>query len=163
MNRSSPQRRPKIMVVDDDQVALELRSQLLEIAGCDVVSVMSPSDAEALLTGGQAIDLVMTDIHFGEADPRDRSGIALAQHLKTKYPDVPIVGYSAMYSGDDIPSADSVLFDAFIAKGGSASLADSLDRAVTLATHHLEQRVHANAIELDSGEANVAIESEYDQ
>lgn len=106
---------PMILVVEDEPTARELRIKAFEDLGCGVIGAASADEAIAALASRSDIDLVLTDIHMGP-EPGDASGITLARYAKHDYPDLPIIGYSAVFGDADL-GRDVELFDSVWTKG----------------------------------------------
>lgn len=126
-----PSSLPKVLVVEDNARALELRVDALRDAGCEVIGVRSHLDATRELTTLGTIDLVLTDIHFGSV-LGDQSGIDLARYIRRMFPEMPVVGYSAYFADGDLGEHAEV-FDAVWTKGARQDIDrmihDSVDRA----------------------------------
>ena len=65
MTHSPSSRRPKILVVDDEETLAELMEEALSQSGFDVARATSIAKAEALLTAFRP-DVVITDVYFPE-------------------------------------------------------------------------------------------------
>jgi PAS domain S-box-containing protein len=91
--------RGRILIVEDDTVVAELASGLLHELGFESVVTHSAKEALERLSGEQRPDLVFTDIVM----PGGISGIELAQKVRDRFPELPILlttGYSEKVSGD---------------------------------------------------------------
>jgi CheY-like chemotaxis protein len=104
-----PPPRPIILCVEDDEVHLRLRKEVLERNGYGVIAA---TDAHAALQSLREapVCLVLSDHML-----RGTTGVELAQQMKTIKPDVPIV----LYSGNPPDSLRGI--DCFINKGESVS------------------------------------------
>jgi DNA-binding NtrC family response regulator len=91
-SRLEPDRRGRVLVVDDDRGMCELLHDRLERRGFDVVWRTSPSEALDLVTAG-ALDAVVTDIQMGELD-----GLDLCARIAANRPDVPVIVITAFGS-----------------------------------------------------------------
>ena len=82
----------RILVADDDAVQLDLRKQLLEIAGYQVDVAFTTLQTEHLLRK-RPPDLVIVDLRlpneFGEPDPRE--GLALIRRIREIAASIPIL------------------------------------------------------------------------
>jgi CheY-like chemotaxis protein len=105
-----------VLLVEDDERILELRSKMFERRGCVVVEASSLDDALQELKQSPAFELVIVDINLGTS-PDDRSGIELARIVREQQPSVPIVGYSAYFSADELADDEASPFDRTVAKG----------------------------------------------
>ena len=95
-----------ILCVDDEELPLALRKLVLEKQGYRVVSARSAPDAMRFLCG-HPVDLVLTDqVMPGGA------GSELAQSIKKRWPDLPVILISGM---NEIPP-DAIYADLFISK-----------------------------------------------
>jgi len=84
---------PRILVVDDERIALESLTYILEKEGYTVVTAGSGAEAIVKLKGS-AIDLVITDLIMGDVD-----GTAIIKETISKYPDtrvIMITGYATV-------------------------------------------------------------------
>jgi CheY-like chemotaxis protein len=106
---------PVILVVEDDDYALRLRTDAFADAACTAIGVTSKADALRELRAAPGVDLVISDIHL-LARPGDKSGVALAREVKERHSDLPVVGYSAVF-GDDQLAGEAHVFDRVWAKG----------------------------------------------
>ena len=92
VKRVLPKRKdcPNILVIDDEEILLDLISEILEDHGYGVTALMSSPDALAVFSDRPAeFDLVVTD----EKMP-DLSGTDLARQILAIRPDIPIILYT---------------------------------------------------------------------
>jgi PAS domain S-box-containing protein len=85
---------PRILVVEDDTVVAELAAQLLEDMGYAPEVVHSAQEALAALDRSARPALIFSDVVM----PGGLNGIELAQKVRSRYPELPILltsGYSA--------------------------------------------------------------------
>ncbi|WP_339529853.1 response regulator [Pseudomonas mucidolens] len=75
-----------ILLVDDDPLVLINTGAMLEDLGHHVVPAAGGQDALAVLTQGEHVDLVITDM----AMP-DMTGIELANQIELLFPELPII------------------------------------------------------------------------
>jgi CheY-like chemotaxis protein len=82
----------RILVVDDDAVQLDLRKQLLEIAGYQVETALSAQQTERRLENAPA-DLVILDLRFPNAlgEPDAQQGLALIRRIRDLGCNVPVI------------------------------------------------------------------------
>jgi len=100
--------RPLILCVDDEETALEVRKQVLEMAGYTVLTATSASQALEIFRNNH-VDLVLTE-HIA---PATFGGGTLAAAMKMLKPEVSI----AIYSSDWKESPGDMRFaDIFITK-----------------------------------------------
>lgn len=102
---------PIVLIVEDEEEALDLRKELLDDAGCTTIGVRSSDDAIRELRASPGVDLVLTDIRLGRRG-EDKSGVALARFVKDTYVDLPVAGYSAWFEDDQLSSSERAPFDA---------------------------------------------------
>jgi CheY-like chemotaxis protein len=105
---------PVVLIVEDEEQALKLRSDAFADADCTVVGVRSLGDAMRELRGESGVDLVLTDIHLEQA-PGDKSGVELARYVRDTYA-LPVAGYSAVFADQELAD-DKDLFEAIWVKG----------------------------------------------
>lgn len=90
----SPSRGPHtILLVEDETVVRDLAARILREAGHDVIVSASGDEAIALVAEhGATVDLLLTDVLM-----RGMNGRELANQMRTRWPDLPILfmsGYS---------------------------------------------------------------------
>jgi len=76
-----------VLIVEDNAELANALEPVLAAAGCEVLHADSAQSALALLDGGAAVDLVLSDIVM----PGTHDGIALAEVLRSAYPALPVV------------------------------------------------------------------------
>src|SRR5690606_19579312 len=110
--------------------------------GCVPIAVEGTDAAARELTASPGIDLVLADIHLVPREEGDKSGVDLARFVKADYPSIPIVGYSAVFSADELSDADLALFDYRYGKGLSTikEIKVSMDKCAELARESRVQR-----------------------
>jgi two-component system, chemotaxis family, sensor kinase CheA len=116
--RSAPRPR-RIMLVDDSAFFRDLLAPLIKAAGYQVLAVASGGQALAALKSGPPVDIVVTDIEMP-----DMNGFELATALREnpRTAAIPVIGLSAMVSGDAIERGRVVGFHDFVAKFDRAGL-----------------------------------------
>jgi len=77
----------RILVVEDDHEVAEVNTQLLQDIGCSAVQVHDGKSALALLDRDPTIGLMLSDIVM----PGGMNGIELAQIVRERRPDLPIL------------------------------------------------------------------------
>ena len=90
MEATTETRKPTLLCIDDNQMALHVRQMVLESAGYTVL-VASNSTAAMAIFSSSVVDMVVSD-HFLQ----DCTGIELATAMKKLKPDVPIVIISGL-------------------------------------------------------------------
>jgi CheY-like chemotaxis protein len=108
VNSSKTCNTPQVLLVDDECQQLELRAFLLSMAGYSVSTATGPF--EALSLAGAIADL---DIAILDYEMPIMNGCVLAQHLKSKFPNLNTVLYSGAVA---IPPHDLEAVDTFISK-----------------------------------------------
>ena len=86
--------RPRILVVEDETMLIEVVAAELAEAGYEVVTALTGEAAAAILAARLPIDLLFTDIRL----PGDLDGWAVAEHARALQPGLPVIyvtGYSA--------------------------------------------------------------------
>jgi len=101
---SSKRGKPLILCIDDDEIQLQLRKQILENDGFMVIDATNATDAIQMLRE-TPVSLVLSDHML-----RGTTGTQLAGEIKKIKPDVPVL----LYSGNSPESLQNV--DCFIAK-----------------------------------------------
>ncbi|MFI5113700.1 MAG: HD domain-containing phosphohydrolase [Terriglobales bacterium] len=82
----------RILVVDDEEAIREIVSSMLTAAQFHARQASSGLEALRLLESGEEFDLVLSDLMMAEMD-----GIALLEHAKEKFPDLPVVMVTAVH------------------------------------------------------------------
>jgi signal transduction histidine kinase len=97
VERQSPTAAAKlcnVLVVDDDTLVLEGTAALIEDLGHSPIEAHSGAEALATLAAGVSVDIVVTDHGMPIMN-----GLQLAQSIKEKYPEIPIIlatGYAEL-------------------------------------------------------------------
>jgi CheY-like chemotaxis protein len=108
---TKPERRPLVLVVDDEPLMLPLIARILRENGYEVLVAAHGLAAKQILTSGMvAPDLVLTDLRMPHLD-----GLQLGRAVAELLPSVPVAYMSAYDSGLSELSAE-VLRDYFLAK-----------------------------------------------
>jgi CheY-like chemotaxis protein len=101
---------PKLVLcVDDDPDTLELRKLVLESSGYSVSTATSGDLALKILEQGTNVDLVLLDYLMPAMN-----GDELAQRLRQRYPDLPLVAISGVR---ELPEEFIEMLDGNIQKG----------------------------------------------
>ncbi len=133
---------PVVLIVEDlaDQ-RMEKAREMVE-RGCVPITVEGTDAAARELTASPGIDLVLTDIHLVPRRSGDKSGVELARFVRMDHPDIPVVGYSAYFSENELPEEDLKLFDFAYGKGQStfSEIEVIMDRCGELAFASRQQR-----------------------
>jgi CheY-like chemotaxis protein len=107
---TKPERKPLVLVVDDEPLMLPLVGRILRENGYEVHLAAHGLAAKQILTSGVAPDLVLTDLRMPHLD-----GLQLGRAVAELLPSVPVAYMSAYDAGVAELSSD-VLQDYFIAK-----------------------------------------------
>jgi CheY-like chemotaxis protein len=108
VNSSKTCNQPQVLLVDDECQQLELRAFRLGMSGYSVFTATGP--LEALSLAGKIADLEIAILDY---EMPIMNGCVLAQHLKSKFPNLRTVLYSGAVA---IPSHDLEAVDTFISK-----------------------------------------------
>ena len=115
----------KILLVDDSPFFRNMLSPMLTIAGYQVVSAQSGSEAMALCNNGEKFDIIISDIEMP-----DMNGYEFAQKVKasdSKWKDVPLLALSSHATAQDLERGKAAGFKDYIAKFDR----DALLRSIT--------------------------------
>jgi len=88
----------RVLLVDDEKDVLQMTSELLALAGVEVVPAQSGPAAWSLLQEGLGVDLVVTD----HAMPLGMTGLDLAEKVLRQHPGLPVVLVSG-YAREQLP------------------------------------------------------------
>jgi CheY-like chemotaxis protein len=89
-----------ILVVDDDEFVLEITARILVNAGYVVITARDGEDAwDVIVENPQKIDLLLTDISM----PGAFDGIELAERVRDRHHDLPILLMTGVSLGDQHP------------------------------------------------------------
>ena len=94
--------RPRVLVVDDDDMIRDLLCNLLEIERFSVTTAASAKDALTILEG-ESVRAVVTDMLMPEM-----SGMELLKEIKAVKPDLPVLiitGYAGHYNAADLKAS----------------------------------------------------------
>jgi CheY-like chemotaxis protein len=96
----------RILVVEDDERVRRLTRGRLEALGYVIVEAASGPEALALLTAGEPVSLVFTDLVM----PGGMSGMDLCRHIRARWPQIRLLltsGYSAeLLDGEELSTLD---------------------------------------------------------
>ncbi|HEX6956666.1 MAG TPA: PAS domain S-box protein [Ferrovibrio sp.] len=85
--------RGRVLIVEDDPIVTELAADLLAELKYETLTAGNALDALAILTRGEAVDAVFSDIII----PGGMNGVELARRIRNRFPELPILlttGYS---------------------------------------------------------------------
>ena len=102
--------RTTLLLVDDDIDQLELRTLMLKMLGFTVLSASRPVDAISIMAhgNGEEVDVAVLDYHMPVMN-----GCILADYLKSRYPDMKTILYSAAL---DVLDSEMSGVDVFVSK-----------------------------------------------
>jgi two-component system OmpR family response regulator len=120
---TKPERRPLVLIVDDEPLMLPLVGRILSENGYEVhLAAHGLAAKQILISGMVAPDLVLTDLKMPHLD-----GLQLGRTVAELFPSVP-VAYMSAYDSGLAELSPEVLRDYFIAKPFSPSALLSLVR-----------------------------------
>ena len=97
----------RILVVEDEVLVRALIAEELRLAGFGVIEADRADDALTYIGAGEQVDLVFSDIQT----PGSLDGLQLAETLRDKYPDIPVI----LTSGN-APTRRVGIVEAFVPK-----------------------------------------------
>jgi CheY-like chemotaxis protein len=118
----------RVLVVEDDALVAELAASMLDELGFEPVVAHSAKEALEQLTSGERPKLVFTDVVM----PGGISGIELAQKVRDRFPELPILlttGYSEQVGGSH---GFPVLPKPYELESLAGALGNLLNREITL-------------------------------
>lgn len=118
-----------VLLIDDHPLVLAALHSVMREFDSDVGVVTARTARQALeaMTGDPGFDLVLLDLHLGDAD-----GFELLEALRKSHPSIPIVVISASDSNDDVTRAIYLGAMGFVPKRASNSvLFDALSGVMT--------------------------------
>ena len=118
----------KVLLIDDHPLIVSALQSVISglVAGASVVTATSADAARRVLAADAAIDLVLLDLHLGDAD-----GFDLLSELRAAYPALAIVVVSASDRHGDVMRAIDLGAMGFVPKRASAEmLAEALRRVI---------------------------------
>lgn len=105
-------RQPVILVVDDELTVLRVVESILDFAGYQVlVAASEPEALSAARHFPDKIELLITDVVL-----KAGSGPALARHLRSARPDIPVIYMSGYLPEDCLGPGDVQERDFFVSK-----------------------------------------------
>ena len=128
---TSPEKRPSILNVDDNEAARYARTRVLTVGGFEVYEAGTAQEALELITAHHP-DLVILDVHLPDAN-----GIEVCRHLKARPESASIIILQISASAAYAPHATSALNS-----GADAYLTAPIDPEVLVATVRAMFRLH---------------------
>jgi CheY-like chemotaxis protein len=108
----------KLLVLDDDDENRELSHKIFSLEKARVVLAATASEAERVLQASPSVDALVIDVSLQGAGV-DKAGAELARRIRADQPDLPIIGYSAYFSEDDLTAEERTAFTSYFERGGS--------------------------------------------
>jgi CheY-like chemotaxis protein len=100
-------RTARILVVEDEVLVRVLVAEELRLAGFSVIEAGRADEALTFIKADEQVDLVFSDIRM----PGSLNGLQLAQILRDRYPDIPVI----LTSGNAFPGHIGIV-EAFVPK-----------------------------------------------
>jgi CheY-like chemotaxis protein len=97
----------RILVVEDEVLIRAVIAEELRLEGFSVIEADRADDALTYIKAGEQVDLVFSDIQT----PGSLNGLQLAETLRDKYPDIPVI----LTSGNALPRHVGIV-EAFVPK-----------------------------------------------
>ncbi len=104
-NSKAAQKKPKILIADDDEIFREVLKHLCETMGCDVVTAADGQQAFNLINS-QEFTIVISDVRMP-----NMSGITLLEAIEKNGYDIPVIimsGYTD-YTAEQIDERNGVV------------------------------------------------------
>lgn len=134
-----PASHPKVLILDDDPMHLEIYSLLMKQAGYDALPTLVRF-VGTKIPGGENIGLVLLDYRLNSS----KTSPEFASEIRALYPGVPIIVLSDLWS---VPADIAPLVDGFVRKGEPAKLIETVSKffgaASELATSEDEAPQHS--------------------
>jgi two-component system, response regulator PdtaR len=100
-------RTARILVVEDEVLVRVLVAEELRLAGFSVIEAGRADEALTFIKADEQVDLVFSDIRM----PGSLNGLQLAEILRDRYPDIPVI----LTSGNAFPGHIGIV-EAFVPK-----------------------------------------------
>jgi CheY-like chemotaxis protein len=147
-------RKPRVLVVDDEDRNLTIRKRQLEGQNLDVAVAKSAGSALSQIEASPVMDAVLTDINLTGED-NDTSGFQLAETIRQRFGDMPLFAYSAKVEEWRLPRDPQGLFIHSIPKG--IKFEDELRELADLIRDTSLQRQHKRRVESNLQLAELAV------
>ncbi len=95
---------PAVLVVEDDVIVRLVIADDLRQAGFKVIEAGTGTEAQSILSSGERVDVLFTDIHM----PGRLNGIALAEHVLATFPQTRIILTSGSEDGHEVAGASRI-------------------------------------------------------
>jgi EAL domain-containing protein (putative c-di-GMP-specific phosphodiesterase class I) len=120
--------RPRLLVIDDDQLMRKLLARVLTAKGYDITLAHNGAQAKELLAAQGAFDLILTDVHMPQVD-----GIGVLKLVRETDSDFPVILFTASPSAETAIGALQLHATAYLTKPIDPSkLTDEIDKALKL-------------------------------
>ncbi len=100
---------PAVLLVDDEILIRLTTAEQLRADGMTVMEAVNAEEAMVVLESGVQVDLVLTDVRM----PGPMDGLALARLIRSRWPRLKLIVYSAE---DQTSAIDARTADAFVRK-----------------------------------------------
>lgn len=111
---------PKVLIIDDDPMHLEIYGLLLKQAGCDALPLLVKFSGTEI-PRNKSIGLILLDYRLNSI----KTSIQYAQEVREIYPSVPIIVLSDLWA---LPSDIAPFVTGFVRKGEPAKLLEMVSR-----------------------------------
>jgi len=122
---------PKILILDDDPMHLEIYCLLMKQGGYEALPILVRF-AGTEIPAGECIGLVLLDYRLNSI----KTSPELAQEIRSLYPTVPIIVLSDLWS---LPTDIAPLVTGFVRKGEPARLLETISRFFSAPPEHLTE------------------------
>lgn len=98
-----------LLLVEDNIEQLQLRALILKMSGFTVLSASNPVEAVTIMARGAGNDVAIAILDY---DMPVMNGCVLAEYLRSRYPNIKII----LYSAADISESERSSVDVFVPK-----------------------------------------------
>jgi len=116
------------LVVEDNEGTRRSFSDLLRASGVTPVVAGDLKSAIREVKGSPGFHLILADINLDPTNPRDKSGIVLARHIRHLDKSIPIVGYSSAVAEGQLSQEELAMFTDYYGKGAGSGAAQKTQR-----------------------------------
>lgn len=122
-----PRPRPRVLVVDDDQMMRKLLARVLSAKGYEPILAQSGAQAKELLASA-SFDLILTDVHMPDVD-----GIGVLKLVRETDADFPVILFTASPSAETAIGALQLHATAYLTKPlDPGVLTEEIEKALKL-------------------------------
>jgi DNA-binding response OmpR family regulator len=122
---------PKVLIVDDDPMHLEIYGLLVKQAGCEALPALVKFTGTQI-PRDESIGLVLLDYRLNSM----KTSPELAQEIRALYPSVPIIVLSDLWA---LPTDIAPFVTGFVRKGEPAQLLETVSRLCAAAGPGIDQ------------------------